>query len=145
MYVNRVDQRSLAWAMAGLAAPHLKPADLTWLWVGIGAGDLENALVTLVGCCIRNDVRLPANVATTLRHWLDGYSGIAIAAAFESYVEGIAMEAGASEANLGHLGSHLGAEPLGKLPHQGIPGVGQGRWAVPGGPHRTQPPRQSRA
>jgi hypothetical protein len=144
VYVNRFDQRSLAWTMAALAAPYLKPDDLTWLWVEIGAGDLESALVTLVGCCVRNDVRFPPNVATTLRGWLDGYSGTAVSAAFEPYAERIAMAACVGEVDSGYEGLHVGAESLGKHPRQDLPGVGivRGRWAVPGRPHRTTVPAQ---
>jgi hypothetical protein len=96
-YVTRFDQRSLAWAMMTVAAPHLAPNEQIWLWVKIGAGDLESALMTLVGVCMRNDVPLSVNLAGALRDWLDGYAGTDVAAAFESYVRPTRMATGVSD------------------------------------------------
>jgi hypothetical protein len=96
-YVTRFDQRSLAWAMMDVAAPHLAPNDRTWLWVKIGAGDLESVLMTLVGICMRNDVAHSVNLGGAVRDWLDGYAGTDVAAAFESYVRPTRMATGVSD------------------------------------------------
>jgi hypothetical protein len=86
MYVNRFEQRSLAWAMMDIALPYLTPEDRSWLCVKIGAGDLESALITLVGIGMRHGVPVPVNISAALHEWLRGYSGTEVAAAFEPYV-----------------------------------------------------------
>ncbi len=86
VYVNRFEQRSLAWSLVELAEPHLTPEDRTWLWVEIGAGDLESALFALVGRCLRSGAPLPPDVSAVLGDWLRGYAGTDVAAAFGSRI-----------------------------------------------------------
>jgi len=110
MYLNRFDQRSLSWAMMNVAAAHLAPVERTWLWVKIGAGDLESALVTLVGICMRNDVALPADVEAALRDWLSGYYGTEVAAAFEPYVGVVARTSAVNDVSSAQDGFHIGCD-----------------------------------
>jgi hypothetical protein len=86
MYVKRFDRRSLVWAMEDLAAPHLSSGERTWLCVQIGAGDLEHALITLVGVCARRGIFVPGAVRDSLRDWLRGYTGTAVAEELAPYL-----------------------------------------------------------
>ncbi|TPG36534.1 hypothetical protein [Mycolicibacterium hodleri] len=118
MYVNRFEQRSLAWAMMNVAAPHLAPNDRTWLWVKIGAGDLENALMTLVGICMRNDAALSSDLAAALRDWLGGYSGMQLAADFEPYVGSTHTAVDVSDVRSTQECSHIGCDRFGSRAHR---------------------------
>jgi hypothetical protein len=86
MYVNRFGQRVLAWRLVECVTDHLDPSTVPWLNAQIGAGDLDDALIALVGCCMRHDVVLPTDVAETVRDWAAGYAGTGIAAAFAPYL-----------------------------------------------------------
>lgn len=87
MYVDRFEQRSLAWLLVDIAGGQLEPSARQWLNAKIGAGNLEDALIVLVGCCMRNDLRLPDDIAATVRNWVAGYAGTAVAEAFSAYLE----------------------------------------------------------
>ncbi|TDH48015.1 hypothetical protein E2F47_25580 [Mycobacterium eburneum] len=84
--MDSFEPRSLAWAMGDLAASYLTPEERTWLCVQIGAGDLERALIFLVGVCARNGVTFPGAVKAPLRSWLSGYAGTEIAEQLQPHV-----------------------------------------------------------
>lgn len=93
MYLNRFEQRTLAWRLIDSAGPYLTDDDRTWLFVKIGAGELESALFALVGRCMRNEAVLPDDVTARLRDWLRGYAGTEVAAAFEPYIGPVTVAA----------------------------------------------------
>lgn len=129
-YVNRFDQRRLAWSLVDVAAQHLVPDDRAWLCVKIGAGDVERALIRLVGTCMRHQVALPADVEATLRDWLPGYSGTEVSAAFESYI--------------GRTGRDGAVTDVGFAPDRMLGGPDSSRSARDGSPSdRLQPGRRT--
>lgn len=89
MYVSRSEQLTLACNLFDHCVIHLDPLRCSRLTTQIGAGDLEHALIALLGCCTRNSIQLPVEVAVSLRGWVEGYAGTDVAANFAFYIDGL--------------------------------------------------------
>ncbi len=86
MYVNRFEQRNLAWRLMDVVQASLDANARMSLHAQIGAGDLEGALFRLVGFCMRVDLRLPSEVTALLHSWARGYAGTDVATIFARYI-----------------------------------------------------------
>lgn len=84
-YLNRFDQRALAWSLAEIATPYLSSEWRLWLCAAIGAGELEGALIALLDRCAELDIALPDNVSEHVHNWLAGYAGTDLAKKFALY------------------------------------------------------------
>ncbi len=71
--MDRIDETKFVWALVDSARTFLKPDAQIKLWVKIGAGDQESAVVDLILGFVRNDAELPAELAPSLSNWADGY------------------------------------------------------------------------
>lgn len=118
MSLARFELRSLAWAMMEVVASHLVPDDRCWLCVRIGAGEIETALVTLVGTCMRNDVVLPRRTRDALREWLRGYSGTEVAVAFAPYLGDVQADIRANSGDDARESLRTNCDRFGKRPRR---------------------------
>ena len=73
--MNRADEAALAWALID-SAPRLMPkAARTRLWMEVGAGDTDSAIVEMLTVYAESDEELPPELARTLDCWVRGYQG----------------------------------------------------------------------
>lgn len=73
--MDRAEEFSFAWKLLDHAALLIEPPARVQLCIKIGAGDLREAIIQLLGQFAHADMALPPMLAADLWAWLNGFTG----------------------------------------------------------------------
>jgi hypothetical protein len=73
--MNRAEVAAMAWALTDSATKFLPKDARARLWIKIGAGDQDDAIVEVLTAYARGDVELPMELAGAVDDWISGYRG----------------------------------------------------------------------
>ena len=71
--MNRAEEAALAWALIDSAPQLLPKAARTRLWIKVGAGDTDSAIVEMLTLYAEGKEELPPELTQTLDDWMRGY------------------------------------------------------------------------
>ncbi|OMC33113.1 hypothetical protein A5742_14545 [Mycolicibacterium fortuitum] len=73
--VNNSEVHDFLWALVDAANPFMTEEARAWMYVKIGAGEIESAILALLQSFVRNDTAVPPAVVARLWAWIGGFTG----------------------------------------------------------------------
>lgn len=89
--MNGPDERRLAWALAEAARAFLPKGQRPWIYVTIGAGDLDELITNLLSGFRSTATPIPGPLMTQVRSWVSGYAGCETEPRLQRILDGIPL------------------------------------------------------